>query len=322
MISPMNKQTRQLSSAPTAENVSVMRSKHLVLGASGFIGRNLYEYLEKSGVNVSDDRCDLTNQFSTELIIDGSDYVWMMAANTYGLGVLSKSPEKLVHDNLVMNANVLEACYKKKVKKVLMVSSSVVYQDSKKCLKEEDLDLNQQPYHLYQGVGWVKRYTEQLARFYNTLGLNVITVRPTGVYGKYDKLDETKSHVIPALIKKFLSGSDKVEIWGSGSNVKDFVYIDDFIRDIVGLMKVYDSPEPLNICSGELHSIKEIADIIAELTGFKGEIVYNLDKPETISIKHVSNDKIRQILGNDYIQLRDGLAKTIEWVKNDIASKR
>ena len=318
----MNKQTLQLSSAPTVEDASATRSKHLVLGASGFIGRNLFEYLCNLGYDMSDAKCDLTNQYSAEMVIGGNDYVWMMAANTYGLGVLSKHPEKLVHDNLVMNANVLEACYKHKVKKVLMVSSSVVYQDSKKCLKEEDLDLNEQPYHLYQGVGWVKRYTEQLARFYNTLGLNVITVRPTGVYGKYDKLDETKSHVIPALIKKFLSGSDKVEIWGLGSNIKDFVYIDDFIRDIVGLMEVYNSPEPLNICSGELHSIKEIAEIIAEITGFNGDIVYNLDKPETIAIKHISNEKIRQILGNDYISLREGLAKTIEWVKNDITCKR
>jgi GDP-L-fucose synthase len=306
----------------TYEQTDPSEGRHLVLGASGFIGKNLFECFSNRGYDVSGTRVDLTDYLKARTLISGKDYVWMLAAKTFGLGVLVDKPDSLVRENIIMNANVLQACYECGVKKVLMVSSSVVYQDSDKCLNEEDLDLNQQPYHLYQGVGWVKRYTEQLARFYNTLGLNVITVRPTGVYGKYDKLDITKSHVIPALIQKFLSGSDTVEIWGLGSNIKDFVYIDDFIRDIVGLMEVYNSPEPLNICSGELHSIKEIAEIIAEITGFKGDIVYNLDKPETISIKHISNEKIRQILNNDYLPLRDGLAKTIEWIKNDIASKR
>lgn len=314
----MNKLTPQLSSAPIVEDVNATRNRHLVLGATGFIGRNIYEYLLSNGYDVHKTKCDLTNPYSTELAINSADYVWMMAANTYGLGVLYNNPERLVHDNLVMNANVLEACYKNKVRKVFMVSSSIVYQDSDKCLKEEDLDLNQQPYHLYQGVGWVKRYTEQLARFYNNLGLNVITVRPTNIYGKYDKLDITKCHVIPALIQKFLSGSSKVEIWGSGNNIKDFIYIDDFVRDAVELMEVYNSPEPLNICSGDLYSIKEVAEIIADITGSSAEIVYNHSKPETIAIKYISNKKIRQILNNDYIPLRVGLAKTTEWIKNEI----
>ena len=311
-------------------NTNLSDGKILVLGASGFIGRNLFEYLKNKSYDVTGHQysknnsglvsCDLTDYNLTKLLIKDHDYVFMMAARTYGLGVLKEKPDSLVRESIVMNANVLQACYELGVKKVFMVSSSVVYQDGDyKCLKEEDLDLNKQPYHLYQGVGWVKRYTEQLASFYSNLGLKVITVRPTGVYGKYDKTDETKSHFIPAIIKKCLQANGVLDVWGAGNNVKDFVYIDDFIEDIVTLFENYDSCEPLNICSGELHSIKYIVDRIAEIIGFKGTIVYDKSKPETIAFKSISNDRINSIVGRQkYTPLNQGLSETIGWMRDDI----
>jgi len=306
-----------------------MKGKILVLGASGFIGRNLYEYLLNEGHDAVGQgysrtysdliSCDLTDFNLTKMLIRGNDYVFMMAAKTFGLGVLTDKPDALVRENVVMNANVLQACYECGVKKVLLMSSSVVYQDDHRFLKEEDLDLNQQPYHLYQGVGWVKRYIEQLARFYSDLGMKVVTVRPTNVYGKYDKLDEVKSHFIPATIKKCLKATEKLIVWGSGTNVKDYIYIDDFIQDIVELFEKYDSYEPVNVCSGETHSIAEVVDIIADICGFKGSIEYDISKPETIAYKSTSNEKLKSIIGRkEYTKLRDGLSKTIAWVKSDI----
>jgi len=314
-----------------AQNTDLNNGRTLVLGSSGFIGRNLYEYLLDNGHDVVGHQyssnyldminCDLTDFNLTKMLIKGNDYVFMMAAKTFGLGVLCIKPEKLVHENIVMNANVLQACYECGVKKVLLMSSSVVYQDNHKCLKEEDLDLNQQPYHLYQGVGWVKRYTEQLARFYSDLGMSVITVRPTNVYGKYDKLDETKSHFIPAIIKKCLNANGKLTVWGSGTNVKDYIYVDDFVQDIVELFTKYDSCEPLNMCSGELKSIREVVRTVADLCGFKGYTVYDKSKPETVAIKHISNEKINKIISRvKYTDFNQGLSRTIEWVKNEIAS--
>lgn len=301
----------------------------MVLGASGFIGRNLFEYLQSKGYNVSGQQysksqkdlinCDLTDYNITKLLLRDTDYVFMMAAKTFGLGLLKASPDKLVRDNLVMNANVLQACYELKVKKVFMVSSSVVYQDEhSRVIEEHDLNLNQDPYYVYKGVGWVKRYTEQLAKFYDSLGMKVVTVRPTGVYGKYDKYDDTHSHIIPAIIKKCLSNKE-LEVWGTGTNIKDFIYVEDFVQDIVSLFEKYDGPEPVNMCSGKLYSIKNIVDMIVKLTGFSGEIEYNTNKPETIGAKILSNKKLTNIIGKrNYIDLSTGLSKTIEWMKNDI----
>jgi len=311
-------------------STNLSKGKILVLGASGFIGKNLYEYLLNKGYDVVGQQhskinpdmvnCDLTDFELTKMLINGNDYIFMMAARTFGLGILKETPEALVRESIVMNANVLQACYELGVKKVFMVSSSVVYQDEKfQCLEEDDLDLNIDPYHLYQGIGWVKRYTEQLARFYSGLGLNVITVRPTGVYGKYDKMDEHKSHFIPAIIKKCLEANGTLEVWGSGKNVKDFIYIDDFVEDAVKLFEEYDSWEPLNMCSGDLHSIRYIVDRIVEIVGFRGDVIYDLNKPETIAFKSISNERINTIVKRrEYTQLNEGLSKTIGWMKNDL----
>ena len=316
--------------------VNLSKGRILVLGASGFIGRNLFEYLEGKGYDVDGQQysnaigefvsCDLTHYDLTKMLISKYDYVFMCAAKTFGLGILANKPEDLVRENVVMSANVLQACYEYKIKKLFMISSSVVYQDEHfKCIEEEDLDLNKDPYHLYQGIGWVKRYIEQLAKFYSSLGLNVITVRPTGVYGKYDEYDEHKSHFIPAIIHKCLTSETKLEVWGTGNTVKDFMYVDDFVEDAVKLFKKYHSSEPINICSGELHSIKYIVNLIAELSKFSGDIVYNKDRPETISFKSISNEKISKIVNRQkYTNFNQGLKRTIGWIKDDITrnSKR
>ena len=308
-----------------------MKGKVLVIGASGFIGRNLYETLEAQGVDVtgsqftgSDSRfvcCDLTNYEMTKLLIKDYDYVFMAAAKTYGVGLFANRPEALVRESVVMNANVFHACYETGVKKLLYISSSVVYQDGFKPFTEEDLDLNQETFPIYKGVGWVKRYAEQLASFYNHIGLDVVVVRPTNVYGKYDSFEEGKSHFIPAIIQRCLAGGDKLVVWGSGNNQKASIYIDDFIRNILLVFDRYNDASPINVCSGQLHSIKEIVDCIVDVCGFKGKVVFDPSKPESVPYKSVLINKFDSLIGKqEYTELSVGLAKTKEWLANAIVS--
>lgn len=303
--------------------------KVLVIGASGFVGRNLYEHLKNCGIDVSG-TCfskdskelinrDLTDYNQVKELVGKFDYVFMCAAKTYGAGLCTNSPEALVRESVIMNANVFHACYETGVKKVLFISSSVVYQESFKELEESDLDLNKPVFPLYHGVGWVKRYAEKLAEFYASLGLNIIIVRPTNIYGKYDKHEEGKSHFIPAIIKRCLSAKDELYIWGTGNNVKDLMYIDDFIIDIIKLFDVYNSCEPVNICSGVSYTIRDVVNTICSACGYFGSIKYDPSAPGSVPYKKISRNKLDTIIGKrEYKTLSYGIIKTVDWIKNDI----
>jgi len=300
------------------------KGKILVTGASGFIGRNLYDTLKTVGYDVIGTQyskhmgdlitCDLTSYNQARRILDGVDYVFMVATKTYGAHTCTNDPCALVREGIIMNANLLDACYKKRVKKVIFISSSVVYQDAFKPLSEEDLDLNKDPYPLYMGVGWVKRYTEQLCRFYSKLGMEINIVRPTNVYGKYDKLEEEKSHFVPAVISRAIKRDNPFIVWGTGNNQKDLIYIDDFIRDILLVFKKHKGIDPINICSGELHSIKEIVETILDIRQHKVNIIYDTTKPDSVPYKCILKNKFNSLFGKQkYTPLREGLEKTIDY---------
>lgn len=308
-----------------------LQGKYLVLGASGFIGRNIYEYLQSLNLNVYGTYH--TNSFSQGIPVDLEsyyqinqilkefqfDYVFMCNAKTYGIGITSKTPEEMVRANIVMNANVLDACYKNKVKKVVFISSSTVYQDSNKVLEEDMLDLNKDPFPLYQGVGWVKRYTEILCKFYNSLGLNTVVVRPTNIYGKYDSFQEGISHFIPAVVKRALEKQVPFKVWGSGKVVKDFIHIEDFIRDLFEVFIYHNSSDPINICSGKVYSVKESVEIILRACNHNSEPEYDLTKLDSVPCRILSKKKFIKLFGKkSYIPLETGIIDVKNWIEAEL----
>ena len=313
---------------------TLSKGKILITGASGFVGRNLYETLKKIGYNVVGIKhsknipglikCYLTEHKQTTDILKDIDYIFMVATKTYGAATCTKNPCAIVREGIIMNVNLLDACYKKGVKKVLFISSSVVYQHSFKPLAEEDLDLNQVPFHLYMGVGWVKRYTEQLCKFYDQLGMDVNIVRPTNIYGKYDKLEEEKSHFVPAIIQRVIRRNSPFMVWGSGNNLKDLIYIDDFVRDILLVFKRHTGVDPINVCSGELHSIRDIVKDILDIGRHRVSPIYDTTKPDSVPYKCLIKNKFNSLFGKqDYVPLRKGLARTYNWYIDFIScSKR
>lgn len=318
----------------TIKATSILSSgKIAVIGASGFVGRNLYEHFVQLGYDVIGTQCrgkhgnliccDLTNYEQTKAVLKDVDYVFMCAAKTYGAKACTETPEALVRESVVMNANLFHACYELKVKKLLYISSSVVYQEGFKPFSEEDLDLNQDPFKLYLGVGWVKRYAEKLCEFYAGLGLNVVVVRPTNIYGQYDKYEEDKSHVIPAIIRRVLMRKSPLVIWGSGNNIKDLIYIDDFIRDILLVFENYNSSKPINVCSGNLCSISTIVDTIRIVCGKAPVPIYDKTKPDSVPYKSLAKNKFDSLFGKqEYTSLIDGIKLTVEWIKNALIDDR
>jgi len=310
----------------------------LVTGASGLVGRNLFELLKKENCNVIGTylenereeltKCDLTKYKEVETLIFKKNirYVFMVAAKTYGADVLKNNPSAMVMDTIAMNANVLEASYKKQifnihnnVKKILYISSSVVYQHSFKPLVEDDLDWNQNPYHMYMGVGWVKRYIEKLCEFYHNLGMNINIIRPANIYGKYDKYKEGKSHFIPAIVKRVLEKQNPLVIWGKGYNVKDVIYIDDFLRDMLDIFINYDKVDAINVCAGKTYTIDEIVRTIIKVVGGNIQPTYDPTKPDSVPYKCLIKNKFETLFGKrKYITLEDGLKEVIKWLKQEL----
>lgn len=312
------------------------KKRYLVIGGSGFIGRNICEYLQKQGYDVTGTyfsnsydtgityQIDLTKyeSINTLLKLGSFDYVIMSAAKTYGINISATTPEVMVRENIIMNVNVLDACLKNNINKVLYISSSTVYQDSNKILQEDDLDLNFDPYPLYLGVGWVKRYTEQLCKFYHSRGLNCVVVRPTNIYGKYDSYTEDTSHFIPAIVKRAIDKQNPFKVWGNGNVMKDYIYIDDFVRDVLDLLEIHNTPDPINICSGKVYTVKEAVDIILRKCSHKVAPEYDKSQLDSVPMRLLSKKKLTALLGlREYQSLITGIDNVIEWIKSDMGVK-
>lgn len=308
----------------------------LVAGGTGFVGVNLINRLLSLGANVRatihrkqpvilDERieyvsCDLTNMEDCRKVVNGMDYVFLCAANTSGAAVIASTPLVHVTPNIVMNAQMLEAAYFAKVKKFVWLSSNAAYPPSgNRPVKEEEL-LNGDPYEPYFGVAWMKRYTEILCRMYSEkLKEPMITVvlRPSNIYGPYDDFEFETSHVMAALIRRAVERYNPIEVWGTGNDIRDWIYIDDFIDAMVLATEKIESYNPINIGLGKGYSIKQALQIILEVDGYTGaKIKFNTSKPSMIPIRLIDTTKAENVLGfKAKIGLREGIRKTIEWYR-------
>lgn len=220
----------------------------LVAGGSGFIGTNLIRRLISKGCKIratlhkrpeviQDDaveyiHADLTRLEDCQRVVQGMDYVFMCSANTSGAAVMARNPLVHVTPNVVMNAQMMEAAYKAGIKKFVFISSSAAYPPTGDRPVREDEMFGGDPYDVYYSVGWMKRYGEILCKIYAQKIKNpmpTLVIRPSNVYGPYDKFDFNTSHVTTALIRKVVERQNPVEVWGSGNDIRDLIYIDDFI---------------------------------------------------------------------------------------------
>lgn len=311
----------------------------LVTGGAGFVGVNLINRLlslranvratvHRKGPVILDERieyvkCDLTNMEDCKKIVSDMDYVFMCAANTSGAAVIATTPLVHVTPNIIMNSQILEAAYFAKVKKFMWLSSNAAYPPTgNRPVKEEEM-FNGDPYDTYFGVGWMKRYTEVLCRMYSEKLKNPMTtvvLRPSNIYGPYDDFDFATSHVMAATIRKVIVRQNPIKVWGTGDDIRDLIYIDDFIDALLLATDKIETYDPINIGYGKGYSIKEILQICLEVDGFTDAVVeYDTTKPSMIPVRLIDTEKAERLLGfKACTDLREGIKKTIDWYKKNL----
>ncbi len=279
--------------------------KVLVAGGTGFVGVNVINRLLTLGANVRatihrkepvvlDERieyikCDLTRMEDCQKVVSDMDYVFLCAASTSGAAVIASTPLVHVTPNIVMNSQMLEAAYFAKVKRFVWLSSNAAYPPSgDRPVKEEEL-LDGDPYETYFGVAWMKRYTEVLCRMYSEKLKNpmaTVVLRPSNIYGPYDDFEFETSHVMAALVRRVVERHDPIEVWGTGDDIRDWIYIDDFIDAMMLAAEKIDSYNPINIGLGKGYSIKQALQIILEVDSYTdAKIEFNPSKPSMIPIR-------------------------------------
>src|SRR4030042_4463172 len=224
-------------------------------------------------------------------------YVFHCAAHTSGAREMATNPVAQITTNVFMNSLLLDTAARNGVNKFLFVSSSALYPELDTPLMEDEAFIGDPPGN-YFGPGWMKRYTEKLAEFYyKWYGMKVVIIRPSNIYGPFSSFDLEHSHVLPALIRRFVEKQDPIEVWGTPDVVRDFIYVDDFARGaLMGFEKTSDFGV-YHIASGHLNTIGEAVDAIKEITDYKGKITYNASKPMTIRQRKISTVKAERELG-------------------------
>lgn len=303
----------------------------LVTGGAGFVGTHLLARLLAEGAVVSATtfekepavalpsiryiRADLRDPHQCHFATKDIDYVFMCAANSSGAAVMEKTPLVHLTPNLLMNANMLEASYANDVKKFCFISSNTVYPLTDYPVKEEDC--RNEFFHKYHIVAWMKRFTEIMCEMYSSrisAPMSTVVVRPGNLYGPYDKFTLKESKVIAALIRRACERSTPFTVWGDGTDLKDFLYIDDFIDGLILAFTHLEGYDPINIASGLPVTVSHIVSEILDLCGHDVHPEYDSTKPTMIPKRLIDISKMTQLTGwQPQTSLRDGLQKTIQW---------
>ncbi|MDD3312159.1 NAD-dependent epimerase/dehydratase family protein [Pseudodesulfovibrio sp.] len=307
----------------------------LVAGGTGLIGANTARRLAGLGADVTGTRhasarpefaalpkFDFTNFEDCLEATRGRDGLVISAAISHGAAENKANPTGATLPNLRIMAGLLEAAARNRVRKVVLLSSSTVYQPAAHPIREDELDLNQPVHAAYRSVGNLYRYLEQLAAGYGEIyGLSAYILRPTSVYGPYDSFDPQKSNVLPALIRRACAGEDPFMVWGSPDVVRDFVYVADVADAIAACLLTDDVPPatPVNLCSGAPVTIGQAVAAVLAACGRSPEVVFDADKPTTIPYRAVDGGRRnRYFHGSPVTPLPEGLRQTIEWYLADL----
>ena len=306
--------------------------KIFVAGQEAMIGLAILHRLKADGftklVPGSSSELDLTNQkMVLEFFMEEKpDYVFLAAAKMGGILANSKYPAQFIFSNIQSQTNIIHSAWKSGVKNLLFLGSSCIY--PKECpqpMKEEylltgKLESTSEPYAIAKiaGIKMCQSYNLQY-------GTDYISVVPADLYGPHDDFDSETSHVLPALIRKMHEAKTynepEVVVWGTGSPRRESLHVDDLADACILLMDKYDESEMINVGSGEDLSIKELALLIRNVIGFKGEVVFDESKPDGAPRKLLDIGKIRKLGWSPKISLEKGVRQTYQWYENYVRIK-
>lgn len=307
---------------------NLKESKIYISGGNGFLGSHLVDQLRD--IVVSDQNLylppsteiDLRNPIDALSAVDGKDVVIHLAGNVGGIGYNREHPGTLFYDNLMMGVNLIEAARQiGTVKKLILVGTVCSYPKlTPTPFLEEDF-WNGFPEETNAPYGIAKKALLTMAQAYQSeFGLNSIYLLPVNLYGPRDHFDPKVSHVIPALISRFINAKNEslssVTSWGTGNATREFLYVEDAARGIILAAKHLDELTPINLGSGDEISIRCLTELIAKLTGFTGKIEWDASKPDGQPRRKLDIRKAFQMFGfKSEVGFEEGLERTIEWFR-------
>ena len=307
--------------------------KIYVAGHRGLVGSAIVRSLKRSGydniIGRTHAELDLTNQAAVQEFFEAErpDVVVLAAAKVGGIGANSSEPAEFAYQNMQIQCNVIKCCHDYKVKKLLFLGSSCIYPRMAPQPIPEDalltgpLEITNEAYAIAKisGLKMCSFYKQQY-------GDDFISCMPTNLYGPYDNYDLAGSHVMPAMIRKFheakVSGAKSVELWGTGSPLREFLYSDDMADACVFLLENYQGITHVNIGTGKEITIKDLAYLVKDTVGFEGEIVWNSAMPDGTPRKLCDVTKLHELGWTHKVELEEGVKLAYEWFKDNVDSAR
>jgi GDP-L-fucose synthase len=298
----------------------------LVTGGGGFLGSHLAERLRAEGLDPFVARrrdYDLTVADDAKRLFDDArpELVFHLAGEVGGIGANRASPGRYWYANLAMGVNVLEQSRLQGVGKTVLLGTICAYPKFTPVPFREDELWNGYPEETNAPYGVAKKALLVGAQAYREqYGTNAIYLLPVNLYGPGDNFDLETSHVIPALIRKMVDaregGDEEIVLWGDGSPTREFLYVDDCVEALWLAAQQYDGAEPVNLGSGEEIAIRDLAELVAELTGFGGEIVWDTSRPNGQPRRRLDVSRAKELFGfHARTGLRGGLERTIDWYR-------
>ena len=299
-------------------------SRVLVTGGGGFLGTNLVERLESDGADVFVARSrdyDLTSMEDTASLFDAArpERVFHLAAEVGGIGANLVNPGRYWYANLMMGAHVLEQSRLHAVEKLVTLGTICEYPKFTPTPFSEDDLWNGYPEETNAPYGIAKKAILVGGQAYrDQYGLSTIHLLPVNLYGPGDNFDPATAHVIPDLIRKMHESPDRVVLFGDGTPTREFLYVEDAVEGIALAAERYDGSEPVNLGSGREIAIRDLAELIAELTGFEGEIAWDETKPNGQPRRRLDVSRAEQLFGfRARTDFREGLERTVTWYRSN-----
>jgi GDP-L-fucose synthase len=303
-------------------------SKIYIAGHNGLVGSALVRILRENGyqnlVLKNRQELDLTSNSQVKDFFEKEkpEYVFLAAAKVGGIMANKSYPADFIRDNLLIQTNIIDESYRNKVKKLLFLGSSCIYpKNAPQPIKEEylmtgKLEETNEAYAIAKitGITMCQSYNRQY-------GTNFISVMPTNLYGINDNFDRESSHVLPAMIRKFEDAKNKREekmvLWGTGKPEREFLFVDDLADACLFLMNNYNDSSIINIGTGKDLPIKELANLVKDIVGYTGEIVWDTTKPDGTPKKLLDVSKINSLGWKYNVDLKDGIGIVYDWFKDN-----
>lgn len=310
-----------------------LTDKIYVAGHRGLVGSAIVRSLKAKGyeniIGRTHKELDLTNQAAVQAFFEEErpDVVVLAAAKVGGINANNIYPAEFAYENMQIQCNVIKCCHDYKVKKLLFLGSTCIYPKMAEQPIVEDalltglLEPTNEAYAIAKIAG-----LEMCKFFKRQYGDNFISCMPTNLYGPNDNYDLNGSHVMPAMIRKFhdakKNGATTVELWGTGTPLREFLYVDDMADACVFLLEEYDGEQHVNIGTGKEISIKELAETVQKVVGYEGELVWNTDMPDGTPRKLTNVDKLHSLGFRHKVELQEGIELAYKWFCENVENAR